>query len=473
MHKQGPSEQGSLFYLTGVCLVATLGGLLFGYDTAVISGAIGFLQKRFLLDPTGMGWAASCALVGCIAGVVMAGEVSDRLGRRRALMLAAVLFFVSAVGTAVPRTLAEFIVFRIIGGVGVGIASMTSPMYIAEIAPAHLRGRLVSVNQLAIVSGMLIVYFVNYYIAGQGGEAWNTQTGWRWMFGSEALPALALLVLMFFVPETPRWLCMRGRHDAARTVLQRVSGSAHAGAALQEIETTVRRESESVTQLLRPGMRKVLVIGVTLAVLQQVTGINVFLYYAPEIFKKFGQGSDAALLQTVAVGAANLLFTLVAIGTVDKVGRKPLLLIGAAGMGISLFAIGFGAYLERIESWALVFILGYIGSFALSIGPVVWVVLSEIFPTRIRGRAMAIATFFLWTANFAVSQTFPMMAGNAWLVNTFHGGFPFWIYGSLCVVTIVFVLVYIPETKGKTLEEIERMWGATPREPATTLEVAP
>lgn len=458
MQTMSQTKQGSVLYLTGVCLVATLGGLLFGYDTAVISGAIGFLQKRFELDSTGMGWAASCALLGCIVGVMTAGVVSDRLGRRRALILAAVLFFVSAIGTALPRTLTEFILFRILGGVGVGIASMSSPMYIAEISPTHLRGRMVSVNQLAIVSGMLAVYFVNYYIAGQGDETWNIQTGWRWMFGSGAFPSLALLVLLFFVPESPRWLCKQGRREAAKNVLQRIGGEAHAEAELMEIETTVTQESGSLSQLFQPGMRRVLVIGIALAVLQQVTGINVFLYYAPEIFKKFGEGSDTALLQTVVVGAANMLFTLIAIGTVDKLGRKPLMMIGAAGMGISLFAIGFGAYLQRIESWALIFILGYIGSFALSLGPVVWVVLSEIFPTSIRGRAMSIATLCLWSANFVVSQTFPMMSENPYLVRTFHGGFPFWVYGTLCAATMLFVLLYVPETKGKSLEEIERMW---------------
>ncbi|MBX7257666.1 MAG: sugar porter family MFS transporter [Candidatus Hydrogenedentes bacterium] len=458
MSNKAVAEEGSLLYLTGVCLVATLGGLLFGYDTAVISGAIGFLQTRFTLGPTEVGWTASSALVGCILGVMVAGEVSDRFGRRRALILAAILFLVSAIGTALPRNLTEFIIFRIVGGVGVGIASMASPMYIAEISPSHLRGRMVSINQMAIVSGMLAVYFVNFYIARQGDEAWNVQAGWRWMFGSEALPSLVLLILLFFVPESPRWLCKRGRRNAAQVILQRVGGSTHAEAELKEIETAVERKSESITQLFEPGIRFVLVIGVTLAVLQQVTGINVFLYYAPEIFKKFGEGSDAALLQTVVVGAANMLFTLVAIGTVDKLGRKPLMMIGATGMGISLFAIGFGAYMQRIESWALIFILGYIASFALSLGPVVWVVLSEIFPTRIRGRAMSIATMFLWTSNFIVSQTFPMMSENPYLLDKFHGGFPFWVYGTLCVVTLLFVLVYVPETKGKSLEEIERMW---------------
>ena len=458
MNDLSQSKQGSIAYLLGVCLVATLGGLLFGYDTAVISGAIGFLTTRFDLDPAGTGWAASCALIGCIVGVLLAGEMSDRLGRRRALILAAALFLISAVGTAFPQTLTQFVIFRILGGVGVGIASMTSPMYIAEISPAHIRGRMVSINQFAIVSGMLVVYFVNYLIALQGNEAWNVETGWRWMFASESLPAIVFLGLMFLVPATPRWLMKQGRRDEALTILKRIGGQAHAEVELKEIETTVAHESGSLRQLLRSNMRIVLVVGIALAVLQQVTGINVFLYYAPEIFKKLGAGTDAALFQTIIVGVVNMGFTIIAIWTVDKLGRKPLMIVGATGMGISLFALGFASYAQRVEAWALIFVLGYIASFALSLGPVVWVVLSEIFPTKIRGRAMSIATLCLWISNFIVSQTFPMMSENKFLLDKFHGAFPFWVYGVLCGVTVVFVLLFVPETKGKSLEEIERMW---------------
>lgn len=453
------ARQGSTAYLVWICLVATLGGLLFGYDTAVISGAIGFLQSRFGLDPALKGWAASSALLGCIIGVVIAGPVSDRLGRRRALILAAVLFFVSALGTAFPRTFAEFVIFRIVGGVGVGIASMTSPMYIAEVSPKHIRGRMVSINQFAIIFGMLVVYFVNYYIALQGDEAWNVARGWRWMFGSEALPAFALLVLLFFVPPTPRWLVKQGRTAEARDVLARIGGPEHAERELNEIAQMLSHQSESLGQLFRPGMRTALVIGIALAILQQVTGINVFLYYAPEIFKKLGSAASSALLQTVLVGGVNLAFTVIAIWTVDTLGRKPLMLVGSVGMGVCLFALGLAASLRHIEAWALIFVLGYIACFALSVGPVTWVILSEIFPTKIRGRAMAIATFCLWSANFVVSQTFPMMDESPWLVERFNHGFPFWVYGLLCIVSVVFVWRFVPETKGKSLEEIERMWG--------------
>ena len=446
-------------YLTQVVLVATLGGLLFGYDTAVISGAIGFLQNHFELSAAMKGWAASSALVGCVIGVALAGEMNDRLGRKATLILAAVLFLISAVGSAIPRSLTEFIIYRIIGGLGVGAASMTSPMYIAEISPARIRGRMVSLNQFAIIFGMLVVYFVNYFIAAGGDAAWNTSTGWRWMLGSEALPALLLLVLLFFVPESPRWLTKQGKSEKARAILARVDGRAHADREMQQIEATLRMESGSVTQLFAPGMRIVLFIGVSLAVLQQVTGINVFLYYAPEIFKSVaGTDVDIALLQTIIVGAVNLLFTVIAIWSVDKVGRKPLMIIGSVGMGLSLTAIGLAAMLEMVGAWLLIFMLGYIACFALAVGPVTWVILSEIFPTKIRGRAMGLAALSLWVANFVVSQTFPMMDENPTLVRVFNHGFPFFVYAAFCVALVVVMLKLVPETKGKTLEEIEQHW---------------
>ncbi len=455
----GSKNRGSLSYLIRICVVATLGGLLFGYDTAVIAGAIGFLQRHFELSAALKGWAAASALVGCVLGAMMAGPVSDRFGRRSALMAAAVLFLVSAIGTAFPGTLMQFVIFRIIGGIGVGAASMTSPMYIAEVSPAHLRGRMVSLNQMAIVTGMLIVYFVNYHIAGQGDEAWNVATGWRWMFGSESLPAISLFLLLFIVPESPRWLIEKGQSDKARSVLARVGGETHAESEMAEIEAAIAQESESLSQLFTPQMRVVLLIGVALAVLQQVTGINVILYYAPEILKNFSEtGMNVALLQTVVVGAVNMLFTLLAIWTVDKTGRKPLMLIGAAGMCVSLIAIGVSACMHAVGIWMLICMMAYIACFAMSVGPVTWVILSEIFPTKIRGRAMAIATLSLWVANFIVSQTFPMMDENTLLVETFNHGFPFFVYAAFCVVLFLFVKKLVPETKGKTLEEIEKIW---------------
>jgi SP family xylose:H+ symportor-like MFS transporter len=450
--------KGRAVYVMLVCMVAALGGLLFGYDTGVINGAIGPLKDHFGLTAKWEGWATGCALLGCAIGAAMAGVLSDWLGRKKVLIISAILFLISAVGTALPRSITTFIIFRIIGGLGVGAASMSSPMYIAEISPARIRGRMVSVNQFAIVTGFLVVYFVNYFIALQGDPLWNQQTGWRWMFGSESLPAILLLVLLFFVPESPRWLTKQNRSDEALDILTRVDGGEYARGELLEIKDAIARESGSIKQLFQPGMKIVLVIGVVLAVLQQITGINVFLYFGTEIFKKMGSGTSAALLQTVVVGAVNLSFTIVAIWTVDKLGRKPLMMIGSAGMGLSLLGMGLTAFYQKTDLWVLLFILGYIACFALSVGPVTWVILSEIFPTRIRGRAMAIATVCLWVANYVVSQTFPMMDENKWLLEKFHHAFPFWLYGVFCVVLIIFVRRYVPETKGKTLEEIEKHW---------------
>ncbi len=453
------AAQGASRYVILVCFVATLGGLLFGYDTAVISGAIGFLVKHFSLTPAMEGWAAGSALVGCVFGSAVAGAISDRFGRRAMLLVAAVMFLVSAVGTAVPQTLSQFIFFRALGGVGVGAAAMTGPMYISELAPARLRGTLVSWNQFAIVLGMLVVYFVNYFIAGQGGEAWNVTTGWRWMFASEALPAVAFLLLLLIVPESPRWLAKQGCAMEAVRILTRVDGPEYASRELAEIEKTLKLEKESFSELFQPCWRPVLWIGVALAILQQVTGINVFLYFAPEILKTVaGSQMDTALLQTVLVGAVNMAFTVVAIRQVDRWGRRPLMLVGYSGMAVALFALAAAALLGQIKSWILIAILGYIAAFALSVGPVTWVLLSEIYPMRQRGRAMALATFCLWVANYLVSQTFPMMDKNAALVAIFNHGFPFLVYGLLSLLAVFFVWRKVPETKGRSLEEIERSW---------------
>jgi SP family xylose:H+ symportor-like MFS transporter len=458
MDQPSQLDKGSSRYTLLVTVVAALGGLLFGYDTAVIAGAIGFLQTHFDLDATMKGWAASSALLGCVIGVSFAGYVADRMGRKKSLLLSAILLLVSAVGTAIPDQFWIFVFYRMIGGVGVGIASMASPMYIAEITPGRIRGRMVSVNQFAIVTGMLIIYFVNYYIALQGDEPWNVATGWRWMFGSEAIPATIFLLLLFIVPESPRWLVEKGMKEKARAVLTRVGGPEFAHAEVQSIESSLDQEVETLGQLFRTGWRKVMFLGIALAILQQVTGINVFLYYAPEIFKQLGSGSNAALLETIVVGLVNLSFTIIAIRTVDKWGRKPLMIAGSIGMGFSLIAMGIAAQFGVVSLWVLLFILAYIACFALSVGPVTWVLLSEIYPTRIRGRALSVATFFLWSANFIVSQTFPMMDENPSLIAQFNHGFPFYVYSVFCLALVLTVWKGVPETKGHSLEEIEKFW---------------
>lgn len=451
-----PHTEGSMSYVFMLTLVAALGGLLFGYDTGVISGAIGFLSTRFALNADMQGWATSSALVGCIIGACFAGALSDGLGRKRVLLISAVMFTISAVGSAVPRNLTEFAIARMIGGFGVGAASMLSPLYIAEISPAHVRGRMVSINQFAIVLGFLVVYFVNAIIAWYGesaeGQAWNVTYGWRWMFGSETLPCVLFFLMLLFVPESPRWLVKKGAVEEARRVLTRVGGTQQAAIEMVDITEAIAHEEHSIMQLFKPGLRMAMMIGFALAILQQITGINVVLYYAPEIFKSAGLGATAAIAQTVIVGVVNLGFTVVAILVVDRLGRKPLLLIASAGMGLSLFALGGAFVLQQFSGpWVLICILTYVASFAVAMGPVVWVVLSEIFPTRVRGTAMSVATVGLWCANFLVTQFFPRMLEQL-------AGKSFFVYGVMCVVSLVFVWYFVPETKGKTLEEIERYW---------------
>ena len=460
-------------YLLKLTIVATLGGLLFGYDTAVISGTVSSLESFFVLpfglDELGanarLGFVVSSALIGCIIGGISGGLISKKLGRKNGLILAA-LFLFSALGSAMPEMLLKpvgeadhtfiyiFIVYRIIGGIGVGLASMLSPLYIAEIAPAKIRGKLVSMNQFAIIFGMLVVYFVNYYIARQGDDSWLNTVGWRWMFASETIPAGLFLIMLFFVPDTPRSLVLKSQPEKALDVLIKVNGLEEGKKILAEIQNTVVSHSG---KLFSFGIT-VIVIGVLLSVFQQFVGINVVLYYAPEIFKSMGSGTDAALLQTIIVGAVNLLFTVLAIMTVDKFGRKPLMIIGALGMAFAMFALGTTFFMESVGMGALIFMLIYVASFAMSWGPVCWVLLSEIFPNKIRGRALAVAVAAQWISNYLVSWTFPMMDKNTYLLETFNHGFAYWIYGVMGVLATILVWKFVPETKGKTLEEMEKIW---------------
>lgn len=461
-------------YLLKLTIVATLGGLLFGYDTAVISGTVGSLESFFVL-PFGLGemeanarlgFVVSSALIGCVIGGILGGVISKKLGRKKGLILAAVLFLLSALGSAMPemflRSIGDadhtfiyiFIFYRIIGGIGVGLASMLSPLYIAEIAPAKIRGKLVSMNQFAIIFGMLIVYFVNYYISRQGDDSWLNSVGWRWMFASETIPAALFLFMLFFVPDTPRSLVLKSKPEKALEVLTKVNGFDEAKKILVDIQNTVVSHSG---KLFSFGTT-VIVIGILLSVFQQFVGINVVLYYAPEIFKSMGSGTDVALLQTIIVGAVNLLFTVLAIMTVDKYGRKPLMIIGALGMAVSMFALGTTFFTETIGIAALVFMLIYVASFAMSWGPVCWVLLSEIFPNKIRGRALAVAVAAQWISNYVVSWTFPMMDKNTYLLEKFNHGFAYWIYGVMGLLAMFLVWKFVPETKGKTLEEMEEIW---------------
>lgn len=453
----------SLKYVYQCTLVAAVGGLLFGYDTAVVSGAIGFIQEKYQLSAAMTGWVASCALVGCMVGAMFAGPVSDKLGRKKVLMISGIAFAVSSLGIMIPMDLSWFIVFRFIGGVGIGIASMLAPMYISEIAPADIRGRLVSIYQLGIVIGILLIYFVNAAIAGMYDNAWNVEQGWRWMFGSGIIPSIIFILLLIIVPESPRWLAQENRWNEAEDILTKVGGAEAAKIELANIRESFNIQHVSFSKLLKPGLRAALIIGVLLSVFSQVTGINVIMYYAPEIFKATGDGSSSALFQTVLVGGINTLMTIVAIKYVDKWGRRKLLLIGAAGMAVCLGLIGLAFYTGNEQGyWVLIGILAYISFFAISLGPLTFVVVSEIFPTHIRGRAMSVAIFFLWLSVYVVSQTFPMLLesiGSAWT---------FWIYMIMSVIAFFFVWNLVPETKGKSLEEIEQLW--TPPVPTKALQ---
>ncbi len=442
-----------------IALCAAVGGLLFGYDTAVISGAIGNLTTYFDLSPVQTGWAISSALVGCLIGAFFSAKASTVLGRKKTMLLSALFFFACAVGTALPEQFTVFIFFRIIGGVGVGLASMVVPMYIAEIAPPAQRGSLVAFNQLAVVIGIVLVYFVNYFIALQGNADWNLQQGWRWMFGSGAIPAFLYMVLIFIIPESPRWYAEKSKDVKALRVLEKFNTPAIAAQTLQDIKQSLGQKERSRFQwLLHPSVKKALWVGIGLSIFQQITGINAILYYAPEIFKSFGSDANASLLETSMLGVVNLIFTLLSIYLVDKIGRVPLLKIGSWGMLVSLTVVGVSAYYQVTASWLLPFLLLFMASFSISWGPVVWVLLSEIFPSKVRSLALAIAVFIQWVANFGVSQTFPMMTESPFLKETFHGAFPFLLFALFCLCALFFIHRYVPETKNKTLEEMNEMW---------------
>lgn len=508
------------YYILGVTLVATLGGLLFGYDTAVISGAVESLRIYFI-EPLGLpvgqasaleGFLVSSALIGCILGATFAGWLSQRYGRKPTLVMAAVLFLLSAIGAAWPEMffgmpgsgdhtfMYHFVAYRVLGGIGVGLASMVSPMYIAEMAPADRRGNLVAWNQFAIIFGMLVVYFVNYSIALQGDAEWLNTTGWRWMFASGIIPASLFLFLLLFVPETPRYLVMRGRTERALGILGRMMSAEAAGRELDDIKASFSEKAPSMrpyfqfmgTWLLlflagygllsllgntsaleialllsfcvallfpiRSFGVLIIFVGVMLSAFQQFVGINVVLYYAPEIFKTMGAATDAALLQQIIVGAVNLSFTVLAIFTVDRFGRRPLMIIGALIMAAAMLILGTTFYAHEVGLGSLICMLVYTAGFAMSWGPVCWVLLAEIFPNSVRSTVMSIAVAAQWIANFLVSWSFPMLDKSEYLTEHFNHGMAYWIYGLMGILAALFIWRFIPETKGKTLEEMERYW---------------
>ncbi len=450
-------------YIWLTTLVSAMGGLLFGYDWVVIGGAKPFYEKFFnLTTPSQVGWAMSSALVGCLVGSLVSGGLSDRFGRKKLLILAGFLFTISAVWTGLAPDFSVFVVFRLLGGVAIGLASNLSPMYIAEISPASMRGKFVSVNQLTIVIGILAAQLVNWLIAKPvpaGATAadilasWNGQAGWRWMFGAETVPAMLFFILMFMVPESPRWLVKSGRAEAATKILSRVGGPEFAGKALGEIRESLTGSEIGRVRfltLLEPGMARVLFIGVVLAVYQQWCGINVIFYYAQEIFTAAGYGVSDVLFNIVVTGTVNLIFTIVAIRLVDRLGRRPLMMAGSAGLAVVFGLIGasYAVHSRGVHLLALVVVA--MALYALSLAPVTWVLLSEIFPNRIRGTAMSVSTFSLWSACFVLTYTFPLLNKELGPAGTF------WIYAGISVFGYIFIRSRVRETKGKTLEEIER-----------------
>ena len=476
--------KANLGLVTALSVAATFGGLLFGYDTAVISGAVDAINANFI-DPRHLseatrnslsGFAISCALLGCVIGAGFAGPISTRIGRRGGLLIAGVLFFVSSLGSAFPEAgwgmfgfkgadaLPIFIGYRILGGMAVGMASMLAPMYIAEISPPQSRGLFVTLQQIAIVGGINLVYLVNAVIEGAGDRTWLLEIGWRYMLASAALPALLLIIFMLIVPETPRFLVLKDRDGDALALLKRLVGEDVAGPTLRDIKATL---VEHTRPLFSFGAM-VLVVGIMMSIFQQAVGINAVLYYAPTMFENMGASTSAAFWQAVIVGVTNTVFTLIALVTVDRWGRKPLLVMGAVIMAVAMLTLGtlFDLHLVSAtaggsKSSSLIAILAvvvYIAGFAMSWGPVTWVLLAEIFPNSIKGKAMAIAVAAQWIANFVVSSTFPVMDRSSGLNAAFNHGFAYWIYGVMSVLAALFVARFVPETKQRSLEAIETLW---------------
>ncbi len=444
-----PLPAGSRVYAWFVSLVAACSGLLFGFDIAVINGAIVFLRQEWALSETATEAAASSLLFGCVFGAALGGWLSDRFGRRRVLLFSALLFAFSALGTALPRTFAEFAAARFAGGLAIGVASLLAPLYIAEVSPAAMRGRLVALNQMTIVTGILLAYVINWMLAGAG-------TGnWRWMFAVAAVPAFLFLIALFYVPESPRWLVERGKEEEARQILTRISGPAAADADLPAIRAAIAEESGTFSEIFQPAMRKPLVLAIVLAVMQQWTGINTVLFYGSVILneKVGGQSAADAIGANVLVGVVNFFATVVALWTIDRLGRRKLLILSAAALGLGQAGLAW-AFLRPEPAAAVVIplMLFCAAAFAVGLGPGVWVMLSEIFPNRIRGRAMGLATVSLWLACTVLTFTFLSICS----VTGPSGAFS--LYGLMCLFTVWFVARFAPETKGRSLEEIERFW---------------
>ncbi len=449
-------------YITGIALVSAMGGLLFGYDWVVIGGAKPFYEQFFHIasEANLQGWAVSCALVGCIIGTVLAGIFSDKLGRKSLLIAAAGLFLISAVGTGFSNNFSIFVLYRIIGGIGIGLASNLSPIYIAEVSPANIRGRFVAINQLTIVIGILMAQLVNFMIAKPVPvestsidilNSWNGQQGWRFMFWAEIIPASLFFILMWLVPDSPRWLLKKKQDIKAVSILKKIGGREYAEKTRVEIQKTFSSKEVKVklSELFNKAVLPVLIIGIVLAVFQQWCGINVIFLFADEVFSSAGYEVSDMLFNVVITGSINLIFTIIAMALVDRIGRKILLIIGSGGLAIIYTIIGFLYHSGVQGTPLLILVLAAIGCYAMTLAPVVWVVLSEIFPNKFRGTAMAIATFALWTGNTLLAYFFPIINDSIKISGSF------WLFAGICLAGLIFIIFKVKETKGKTLEEIE------------------
>ncbi|RIV25072.1 MFS transporter [Fibrisoma montanum] len=431
-------------YVYLISAIAALGGVLFGFDLVIISGTVPFFTRHFALDEFQTGWAVGCINLGAAIGALLGGKLSDSLGRKKLLMLCALLFALTGAGTGWAGSFVSFIAFRMLSGVAVGAAALVCPMYVAEISPAPMRGRMVSFYQLSIVIGILLAYLSNYLLLNTGDN------NWRWMFSSQSVPSLLFFIGLFFVAESPRWLIRKQRNEEAETVLNRIGGRAYAQSEARQIETSFSREArESVSDLFRKDLWPIVFIGIVVAVFSQAVGQNSLFSYAPELFSQAGMAQDSAFLQSIIIGVINFIFTFVAIGTIDRTGRKKLLQYGSALLCLDALALAGAFYWQLPGAWVLLFVLAFIAIYSATLGPVTWVALSEIFPNRIRGNAMALATLALWITNFFTTASFPVMKEYLGLPTTFG------IHAVLCFIYFLFVRVRIPETKGKSLEEIE------------------
>ncbi len=453
-------KSNNSFYLLLISLVSAMGGLLFGYDWVVIGGAKPFYEVFFGIQnsPYMQGWVMGSAILGCLIGVMISGSLSDRYGRKPLMVVSSLIFIVAAVGTGIVDQISWFIVYRILGGIGIGIASNLSPMYIAEVSPGNVRGRFVSINQLTIVLGILAAQVVNWLIADpiHPGEdilaSWNGQMGWRWMFWAGGVPAVAFFIMIFFVPESPRWLAFQHQYGKAGSILSRIGGKEYAEKEISEIRAVAGGEKQKIDHrlLFQGKMPKILLIGIVIAAFQQWCGINVIFNYAQEIFSAAGYGVSDILFNIVVTGITNVIFTFVGMYTVDRLGRRALLLFGAAGLAC-IYAILGGCYYFEITGIAvLTLVVAAIACYAMTLAPITWVVISEIFPTKVRGLAMAVSTFSLWTACFVLTYTFPLLNKGLGSYGTF------WLYGIVCILGFLFIKMNLPETKGKSLEEIEQ-----------------